>query len=166
MPRDPSVDRQYTEKEIRAILQRAGKIQDAITSGENGFEGTTLAQLQQAASELALDPEVIAQAAREVEIEATVAKSTGLKGRPWKVDFDQIVPGAVTEDTWPYIVDEIRAVTGRVSPHMGKTRAFGLPLVLVIGGFYSMSCPPSSPYWWISSPARSPPKADSCLPTC
>ena len=114
MTRDPSSDRQYTEQEIRAILQRAGKLQEARTPGGIGSGGTTLAQLQQAASELGLDPDLIAQAAREVETEETATKGSWLLGGPWKVDYDQILPGTVTEESWPYILDEMRAATGRV----------------------------------------------------
>jgi hypothetical protein len=114
MTRGPSADRPYTEKEIRAILQRAGKLQEARTSGGISSGGTTLVQLQQAASELGLDPELIAQAAREVETEDTATKSSWLLGGPWKVDYDQILPGTVTEENWPFIVDELRAASGRV----------------------------------------------------
>lgn len=114
MTRDPSADRQYTEKEIRAILQRAGKLQEARTPGGIGSGGTTLTQLQQAASELGLDPDLIAQAAREVETEETATKGSWLLGGPWNVDYDQILPGTVTEENWPFLLDELRAATGRV----------------------------------------------------
>ena len=114
MTRDPSADRQYTEKEIRAILERAGKLQEARTPAGIGSAGTTLAQLQQAASELGLDPDLIAQAAREVETEETATKGSWLLGGPWKVDYDQILPGTVTEENWPFLLDEMRAATGRV----------------------------------------------------
>ncbi len=114
MTRDPSTDRQYTAKEIRAILERAGKLQEARTPAGIGSAGTTLAQLQQAASELALDPDLIAQAARDVETEATATKGSWLLGGPWKVDYDQILPGTVTEANWPCLLDEVRAATGRV----------------------------------------------------
>lgn len=114
MTKDPSADRQYTEKEIRAILQRAGKLQEARTPGGIGSAGTSLAQLQQAASELGLDPDLIAQAATEVETEATATKGPWLLGGPWRVDYDQILPGTVTEENWPFLLDELRAATGRV----------------------------------------------------
>ena len=121
MAMDPSADRQYTEKEIGAILERAGKLQEARTPGGIGSGGTTLAQLQQAASELGLDPDLIAQASREIETEETASKGSWLMGGPWRVDYDQILPGAVTEENWPMLLDELRAATGRV----GNPKTFG-----------------------------------------
>ncbi len=124
MARDPSSDRQYTEKEIGAILQRAGKLQEARTPGGIDSSGTTLAQLQQSASELGLDPELIAQAAREFETEETNSKGSWLFGGPCKVDYDQILPGTVTDENWLFLVDEMRAASGRVGTPKTVGRGF------------------------------------------
>jgi len=122
MSNEPSDDRQFTDKEIQAILKRAGELQAARSEhGSGTLGGTTLAQLQQAAAEIGIDAELIAQAAQDLTVGKTSGQSSHLLGGPWRVDVDQWVPGAVTEETWSLLVDEIRAVTGRV----GFPKSFG-----------------------------------------
>jgi len=115
MPNEPSDDQRFTEKEIQVILKRAGELQAARTDSGAGMAGsTTLAQLQQAAAEIGIDAELIAQAAQDLTVGKTSGQSSHLLGGPWNVDVDQWVQGTVTEETWALLVDDIRAVTGRV----------------------------------------------------
>jgi hypothetical protein len=53
MSQDPLVNRKFTEKETGAILQRATELQ-AEEEGAPAGDGTSLAQLQQAAAELGI----------------------------------------------------------------------------------------------------------------
>jgi len=115
MSKEPTDDRRYTEKEIQVILKCAGELQAARTENAPGMlGGTTLAQLQQAAAEIGIDADLIAHAAQNLPLSQTEGQASGLLGGPWKVDSDQLVPGVVTEETWPFVVDDMRAATGRV----------------------------------------------------
>ena len=109
-----SNDRRYTEKEIQAILKRASELQATRAENPSAADGTTLAQLQQPAAEIGIDADLIAQAAQSLNPGEDAGSSSLLAGGPWKVDFDQIVPGEVTEENWAFVVDEMRAATGRV----------------------------------------------------
>ena len=117
MPDNPSADLQYTEKEVGAILKRAGEIQAAEASAGSEFAragGLSLARLRQAASEIGIDPSLIQRAARELAAEEETTPLTRLLGGPWRVDVDRLVAGRVDEDNWACVLDEIRSETGRV----------------------------------------------------
>src|SRR5260221_4435167 len=110
-------EQQYTEQEVSAIIRRAGELQPARTPGKGdspALAGTTLTQLQQAAAELGIDPDLIRQAAGDVAAEDSSDPYSRLLGGPWAVDSDSFVRGSVTEDNWPELIDGIRASTGRV----------------------------------------------------
>ncbi len=109
--------RLYNEQEIRAILQRTVEMQ-ATHSGSDttcgSHTGMSLLQLQQAASELGIDPTLVEQAAAEVANEHSSGLGAWLFGGPWDVDSDHIVEGVVTEDDWPALLEDMRAATGRI----------------------------------------------------
>jgi hypothetical protein len=118
--------RQYTDKEVRAILQRTVALQatgDPANPAQSA-DGTTLDQLQQAAAELGLDPALVARAAAEVVADPDPGRGSWLLGGPWSVDSDYIVEGMVTEDDWPLLLEEMRAATGRVGHPKTVGKAF------------------------------------------
>ena len=101
----------YTEKEVGAILKRAAELQAGAPP--RGGE-TSLSQLQQAASEIGIDPENLRRAAAEIESGSLHGPGATWLGGPWGVDYDRVLPGVVDDDSWPTIVEDMRAATGRV----------------------------------------------------
>jgi len=101
----------YTEKEVRAILKRAAELpgEGALATG-----GTSLAQLQQAAAEIGIDPVRVQQAAAELNTKRQTGPGAAWLGGPWGVDYDKLLPGVIDEDSWPGLVEDLRSETGRV----------------------------------------------------
>ena len=113
--------RRYTEKEVRAILSRVAQLHGERASGDAGH-GTTLQQLEQAANELGLDASLVRRAAIDIDNDTGAGSTSLLLGGPWNVDSDRIVPGRVTVENWPGIVEDIRSATGRIgTPKIGGT---------------------------------------------
>lgn len=121
-------DRRYTEREVRAILQRAVELHAAFVSGEEacGAEatGATLAQLQLAAGEIGIEPRLIEQAAAELDAEPRAGYVARLVGGPWFVESDRLVSGTIGEEGWPLLLDDMRAATGRVGYPKAVGRGF------------------------------------------
>ncbi|MCU0616861.1 MAG: hypothetical protein MUD17_07260 [Gemmatimonadaceae bacterium] len=69
-----SPDRRFDDREIAAIFERAGLLQEAERHPKAG-EGLTLAQLQEIARDVGLDPTHVAAAARDVAA-GTLAPAT------------------------------------------------------------------------------------------
>src|SRR5262245_59327354 len=91
--------RRYDEKETRKILRRAGEIQSATIGGS--ADGVSLDELQRAAAAAGFDPELIAQAAAEIDNPSDRASWTGSSGR---VHLERSIEGELHEDTWLQMV--------------------------------------------------------------
>lgn len=102
----------FTDKQVREVLARVAERQTSL--GADDDAGIGLRQLEQAAAELGLDPALVRQEAQAVAARPSPGRSSTLLGGPWSVDSDRIVPGRVTAENWPGIVEDIRAKTGRV----------------------------------------------------
>jgi hypothetical protein len=82
--------------------------------GQGETDGPTLGQLQEAASELGLDPMLVEAAAREVTAPGRAGFWVRMLGGPWSAEADHVVEGMVTASDWPLLLDEIRAASGRM----------------------------------------------------
>jgi hypothetical protein len=113
-------EHRYSAREVRAILRRVAE----LGQGRGATDATvapTLSQLQVAASELGLDPTLVAQAAREVAGGHPRSLLERLLGGPWREDRSEVVDGALTEADWPLLLDELRVSTGCT----GEPRSLG-----------------------------------------
>jgi hypothetical protein len=111
MPESHNDESRYTEKEVSAILKRAAELQG---EGVLATGGTSLAQLQQAAAEIGIDPVKVQQAAAELNTKGQTGPGAAWLGGPWGVDYDKLLPGVIDEDSWPGVVEDLRGETGRV----------------------------------------------------
>ena len=111
MPERQSDEPRYTEKEVSAILKRAAELQG---EGVLATGGTSLAQLQQVAAEIGIDPVRVQQAAAELNTKGQTGPGAAWLGGPWGVDYDKLLPGVIDADSWPGVVEDLRAETGRV----------------------------------------------------
>jgi hypothetical protein len=116
-----SNSKQFTDQQVSAILKRAVELQASRGAAPDIATGISLAQLQQAAAELGIDPAVIAEAASELESGSPPTCRSPIWGGPWAVDLERTVPGRVTEEEWPAVLQEIRRLTGR----LGETTTVG-----------------------------------------
>jgi hypothetical protein len=123
MSQDPLNQRKFTEKETGAILRRAAELQ-AEEEGVSSGDGASLAQLQQAAAELGIKPEIIAKAAADIAGGRISPTTSSFWGSPRKIEMERIVGYPITEESWPAILEQIRSVSGRV----GDSRTIGKSL--------------------------------------
>ena len=99
--------RLYSDKEISAVLKRAAELQRG--RGSAGTSGLSLAELEQIAAEVGIDPDFVKTAAMELE-EGRTEDTFHLWGGPTSVELERIVEGEVSEARWEEIVAEIRRI--------------------------------------------------------
>lgn len=100
--------RRYDEKETRKILRRAGEIQSATIGGSS--DGVSLDELQRAAAAAGFDPELIAQAAAEID---SPSEGASWMGSPGRVHMERTIEGELTEDAWLQMVTSMRKSFGK-----------------------------------------------------
>lgn len=87
-------DRLYTEKEISAILKRAGQMQTEQEAGQETL-GLSLHELQGVAAEVGLDPDFVALAAAELERTASPERGASWSGLPVRLNEERVIQGSV-----------------------------------------------------------------------
>src|SRR5437764_11565147 len=83
MPNSDEVSPRFTEKQVSAILKRAAELQTARGDAADPAAGFSLAQLQQAAAELGIDPGFLEAAAAEMEKGRRPGGRDSFCGGPW-----------------------------------------------------------------------------------
>ncbi len=121
-----SKKRLYSDKEISAVLKRAAELHR--DQGPTDTSGLTLAELEQIAAEVGIDPAFVKTAATELE-EGRTDTDFHFWGGPLSVDLERIVEGEVSEAKWEEIVMEIRRIFGSA----GKTGQLGRSLEWIHG---------------------------------
>lgn len=110
MSSDKSTKRNYNEKEIGPLIQRATELHEkAQVSSEQGL---SLEEAEHIAAELGLPPEYMRTAAREMGDQDSTS-SFRLIGSPFVIKQTRVVDEAMTLEQWAQIVMEIRAITGK-----------------------------------------------------
>ncbi len=119
MPTSPN--RLYTDKEISAILARAGELQR--DQGSEQATGLSLQELQQIAADVGLDPSLVQMAAAELEGVGTEAAASPWLGGPLSLQIERILPGEVQTSQWADITHAISQAFGVVgtSAQVGQT---------------------------------------------
>ncbi|MBX2819688.1 MAG: hypothetical protein KTR29_08400 [Rhodothermaceae bacterium] len=115
-----SNNRLYTEKEISTILKRAGERQ--AEQGQKETQGLSLAEIQQIAGEVGLDPRIVASVAAELETTLGKEKGQSWLGLPVRAETERVLPGAVSVEQWPEVVSAIENAMGVIgaSGQVGK----------------------------------------------
>ncbi len=113
MPKPDVPPPSFDERAISAILKRANELQE--TPSLDPRFGLTLDELQQAATEVGIDPHAVAQAAAEWQAETTTRPSWW--GGPVATSLEQTLDVPLTGPTWEAVVAVARhtyGTTGRV----------------------------------------------------
>lgn len=98
--------RLYGEKEISALLKRAAEIQDE--KGVTVTTGLSLAEVQQLAAEVGIDPQHIEAALAEMDRREEAPQKANIWGGPVSYSQERVIEGDVTEEMWESMVAEIR----------------------------------------------------------
>lgn len=96
--------RLFTEKEVSRILRRATEIQ--AESGAPEAYGLSLAELQQIAQEVGIEPQALVAAA--AELEGREEEAFHMLGGPASVAVERVVAGELTEEKREAMLEEIR----------------------------------------------------------
>ncbi len=104
--------RLYTEKEISAILKRSGELQSK--RGDLPSQGLSIDELQQIAREVGIDPDLVTEAATELERTGGVKERRRLAGMPIELAVERVVSGEITDAQWSDIAAEIGDAFGLV----------------------------------------------------
>ena len=100
-------ERRYDEKEVGAILQRAGEIKGDLLPATDAI-GLTLDELKRVAAEVGIESEIVERAAIEVD-----AKPSKEAKRTDSLMLDHTVDGALSEEAWEDATMSLRQIVGR-----------------------------------------------------
>ena len=106
--RNPASPRRYGDDEVRQLLERATRLQQA-GEPEHSEEGVTLAELEEAAAEVGIGPRYIRRAA---------ALSSNPVGKPRFAIFGRpsphrLIQGEIGDEDWKSLTVEIQRFLGR-----------------------------------------------------
>ena len=103
---------------MNAIIKRAAALQ--MESSPEKSAGATIEQIQEAAAELGISPEMVERAADDI-LASQNQPGFSLLGSPRKAEFSRAATGVILEQDLPSLLKEIRRITGRV----GNPRTVG-----------------------------------------
>ena len=114
--------RRYSEKEVGLILRRATELQRAEPHAEDPT-GLTLAELQEVAGEVGIDPRYLRRAAAELEGEGSPDVWSKLAGAPVSFVLERTVPGEFPESRFEELVPlmQVGTVGQGTASAVGKT---------------------------------------------
>lgn len=108
----------YTEEETKDILRRAAALekQKPLTNGV----GLTLADLKRVATEVGLDPALVEEAARSLEVKPSSRKGKGFFGAGYTVVVEHVIPRPLDDEMWSIVMDEARRAFNVVGLESGR----------------------------------------------
>ena len=119
MAEHPKRSRLYSEHEMGLLIQRATELQQAK---DDALEhGLTFEEIERIATELGLDSDSLRTAAMDLDEGFGNQKTNGFFGGPFEIELKRVVEGAMTEEEWGDIVQELRRIKG----HSGKVSEIG-----------------------------------------
>ena len=101
-------DRVFSEKEVAVILERAAELQALSARERDHRPGLTLAELESVAADAGLDPQILRQAAAEVDHPRSdlLRRNSGMTAA--HVFVERRVRGTLTPEHWEDVVAELR----------------------------------------------------------
>tara|TARA_R110002096_G_scaffold435983_1_gene664824 strand:- start:1458 stop:2267 length:810 start_codon:yes stop_codon:yes gene_type:complete len=115
-------DKLYSQKEIKALLQKATELQkENIGQTEDGL---TLEELEQIAADSGIDPMYIREAISRQNSGIPESSGFHLLGAPLSLEVGREVPYEMSMDDWELVVQEARRTfnkSGGTVQHLGKS---------------------------------------------
>lgn len=112
----------FSEKEVSRVLRRATELQESAKTTDP--TGLTFEELQLIAAEAGIDPQFMAAAISELEIEEEKDDQFHWLGAPLSISLERVVEGEVSEIQWEEMVNQIRSTFNLVgaSGMVGRSR--------------------------------------------
>jgi hypothetical protein len=128
MAHEPEEQRRYGEKEIRRLLTHAAELKKRAEHGDASASehgtGLSLAEVEQIAAELGVEPGYVRAAAAALDGQSLPSRRFSLLGAPASVDVERVVAGEVSEESWELMVPEIRRALRKVGKPSRLGRSF------------------------------------------
>jgi len=112
-------DRQYNDREIGKLIQRATELHEAEEGSTE--HSLSLKDVEQIARDLGVSSEHVQAAAQEMDLNAIMSDKFTLFGGPFREQYSHVVEGELNDAQWEDIVLELRRITGG----SGKTTQIG-----------------------------------------
>lgn len=116
--------KRYTDREVALVLKRAAELEEKRTDGDGSGAGLTLAQLEEIARDVGLDPDLVAEAALELESRRSLTDLSILGPQATRKSV-HAVPGRVDEAglrALIQVVDDRAPSDGIVTEALGTVR--------------------------------------------
>ena len=119
---DPPSVRQFSDREVALILKTAAELQqrDAPTA-----RGLSLAELEQVAADVGMDPALIRRAVQELEVRGGASRHNRFLGGPTEIVVERVASGEVDSASFEDLLAELRAVSGELGTESTVGRLFG-----------------------------------------
>jgi hypothetical protein len=104
--------RRYSDREMALILRRAAELQSQGADVASGEQSHTMADLEELAAEVGIDPRYVAEAAQAVDAEP-LTKAAPILGAPISYQVGRMIEGEVSEPEFADLLDSVRRATGR-----------------------------------------------------
>ncbi len=117
-------ERRYTDEEVARLLQRASDL-DRESGGRALARGLSLGELREVAAEAGIDPDMVTQAAAELDHRARPDPGRLLLGGPGALRRTTSIPGSVDRDglgRLVAVVDDVVPAQGTVGEALGTVR--------------------------------------------
>ncbi|MFT5144889.1 MAG: hypothetical protein ACI80V_001989 [Rhodothermales bacterium] len=108
---DRQQGRNYNEREIGKLIQRATELHEASIGQSD--RNLSLEEIEQLAAELGVPAEHLHTAALELDTRPDKEEGFSLWGGPFVVDHDRAIPATMTEEQWGHVLLEIRRFMGK-----------------------------------------------------
>ncbi len=125
MVSDSDPTRQYTDREVRLILKSAVEMQERADRGNEMSQGMSLVELERAAVEAGLDPDLVRRAAAQLDAPSAPEGGNAFLGAPTHILIEHVVDVAVDPRRFDALLDVVRAVTHGVGELSSVGRQFG-----------------------------------------
>jgi hypothetical protein len=121
---DPT-HRRYSEREVRLILKSAAGLQRRATEDAPASGGMSLAELEQVATEVGIDPSLIRRAAAQLETALPRQERNRFLGRPAEILIERVIDVRLGPEMFDQLLEVVRATTHEVGEVSTVGRQFG-----------------------------------------
>jgi hypothetical protein len=118
--------RTFDEKAVAAILQRASQLERRRSEGAE----LSLAEIEQIARESGIDPAMVRQAVRDLELAQAGGTSAKLAGAPVRTVFERVVKREISAADHEALASEIRDVLAPLSSTPPQVSSLGRSLTV------------------------------------
>lgn len=120
---DPT--RLYSDREVRLILKSAVELQHRLDSTRESRHGMSLAELEQVAAEVGLDPGLVRRAAAQLTAVRRPTDRNPFLGSPTQVIIERTLDVELDASQFDQLLDITRSVTAEVGEVSTVGRQFG-----------------------------------------